>query len=93
MKYLDKETFLHRLDPRSKIILGFMGAILVVLLKTPMGLSLLFLSVLAAFGYLRPARRTVRTMIILMATALCFTMVSQGFFYALEPRTTIKNKL
>ena len=28
-------------------------------------------------------------MIMLMATALCFTMISQGFFYALEPRTTI----
>jgi len=89
MKYLDKETFLHRLDPRSKIILGFMGAILVVVLKTPIGLSLLFLTVLAAFGYLRPARRTVQAMIVLMATALCFTMISQGFFYALEPRTTV----
>jgi energy-coupling factor transport system permease protein len=89
MKYLDKETLLHHLDPRSKIILGFMGAILIVILKTATGLSLLFFTVLVAFGYLRPARRTVRTMIMLMATALCFTMISQGFFYALEPRTAI----
>ncbi|HET6460880.1 MAG TPA: energy-coupling factor transporter transmembrane component T [Syntrophales bacterium] len=89
MKYLDKETFLHRLDPRSKIVMGLMGAILIVVLKTPIALFLLFLTVLTIFALLRPARRTCRTIIVLMATAFCFTMISQGFFYALEPRTAI----
>jgi energy-coupling factor transport system permease protein len=89
MKYLDKQTFLHRLDPRAKIILGLLGAILIVVLKTPTALFLLFLSVLTAFVFLRPARRTIWTMMILMAAALCFTMISQGFFYTLEARTPI----
>ncbi len=89
MKYLDKKTFLHRLDPRAKIILGFMAAILVVVLKTPITLFCLFLTVTVAFGLLHPAWRTIRTMMMLMATALCFTMISQGFFYNLEPRSAI----
>jgi energy-coupling factor transport system permease protein len=89
MKYLDQETIFHPLDPRAKIILGLMGAILIVILKTPQGLFLLFLTILVAFGLLRPPRRTVRTMVNLMATALLFTMISQGFFYTLEPRTPV----
>lgn len=89
MKYLDKETFLHCLDPRAKILLGLLGAILIVVLKTPAALFLLFVTVLTAFGFLRPRLRTIRTTVMLMATALCFTMISQGFFYTLEPRTSI----
>jgi energy-coupling factor transport system permease protein len=89
MKYLDNDTFLHRLDPRAKIVLCLIGAVLIVALRTPMGLSLLFLAVLALFAVLRPPGRTIRTTAILMATALCFTMISQGFFYGLHPRTAI----
>jgi len=89
MKYLDKETFLHRLDPRAKIILGMLVAVLIVFLKTPAALLLLFVTLSAAFGLLRPSRRIARTTFMLMATALCFTMISQGFFYSLEPRTPI----
>jgi energy-coupling factor transport system permease protein len=89
MKYLYKETLMHRLDPRTKIILGLMVAILIVVLKRPPELVLLFLAVLILFGILRPAGRTVKAMFIIMITALFFTMVSQGFFYALEPRTII----
>ncbi|MGP8153886.1 MAG: energy-coupling factor transporter transmembrane component T family protein [Smithella sp.] len=89
MKYLDKETFIHRLDPRTKIILGLMVAILIVVLKNPLGLLLLFSSVLILFGILRPAKRTIKAMLIIMVTALVFTMISQGFFYTLEPRTII----
>jgi len=89
MKYLDKDTFLHRLDPRTKIILGLMSAMLIVMLKTPPVLLCLFLAVLFLFGSLRPSRRTVRTVVMLMVTALCFTMISQGFFYGLHPRSPV----
>ena len=89
MKYLDKETFMHRLDPRTKILLGFMVAILIVVLKNPSELFLLFFSVLILFGILRPAKNTIKAMFIIMITALFFTMISQGFFYSLEPRTII----
>ena len=53
MKYLDKETFMHRLDPRTKILLGFMVAILIVVLKNPSELFLLFFSVLILFKKIR----------------------------------------
>ena len=89
MKYLDKETLMHRLDPRAKIILGLMVAMLIVVLKNPLELLLLFLAVLILFGILRPARSTVKAMAVIMGTALFFTMISQGFFYTLEPRTVI----
>ena len=81
MKYLDKETFMHRLDPRTKIILSLMVAILIVVLKNPSELFLLFFSVLILFGILRPANSTVKAMFIIMITALVFTMISQGFLY------------
>ena len=89
MKYLDKTTFMHRLDPRTKIILGLMVAILIVVLKNPSELFLLFFAVLILFGILRPAKNTIKAMFIIMITALFFTMISQGFFYSLEPRTII----
>lgn len=89
MKYLDKETFLHRLDPRTKILVGLMVAILIVVLRNPPGLFMLFGAVLVLFGILRPSRSTIKVMVIIMLTALIFTMTSQGFFYMREPRTVI----
>lgn len=89
MKYLDRNTILHRLDPRSKVVLGLIGAVLIVSLKTAEGLSLLFLLLFAVFLSLRPTRTTIRSILLVMATALCFTMISQGFFYALLPRTAV----
>lgn len=89
MKYLDKETFLHRLDPRTKILAGLMVAVLIVVLRNPPGLFMLFGAVLVLFGILRPAGSTIKAMTIIMLTTLIFTMTSQGFFYAREPRTVI----
>ncbi|KFZ45134.1 hypothetical protein DS62_09295 [Smithella sp. SC_K08D17] len=89
MKYLDKKTCLHRLDPRTKILLGLMVAILIVVLKNPLELFLLCFAVLILFGILRPAKSTVKAMFIIMITTLIFTMTSQGFFYSFEPRTII----
>jgi energy-coupling factor transport system permease protein len=89
MKYLDKKTCLHRFDPRTKILLGLMVAILIVVLKNPLELFLLCFAVLILFGILRPAKSTVKAMFIIMITTLIFTMTSQGFFYSFEPRTII----
>ncbi len=89
MKYLDNDTFIHRLDPRTKIVLGLLGAVSLVTLKTPLSLALLFLCVLVFFAVVRPPRKTIWTTAMIMATALCFTMISQGFFYGLHPRTAI----
>jgi len=66
-----------------------MGAVLIVILKTPSALFLLFMALLIVFGLLRPPLRAVRTSAVLMFTALSFTMITQGFFYYFEPRTPI----
>ena len=89
MKYLDKSTFFHRLDPRTKILLSIGGSCLIVLLKTPLSLLFLFLVILAFFLSIKPSATSIKTTLRMLALILFTTAISQGFFYYFEPRTPL----
>jgi len=89
MRFINRDTIFHRLDPRTKIAMSLMCACLIVVLRMPEGLLGLFSLLLVTFTVVRPPFSYVRTLVSLMAIAVIFTVISQGFFYYFEPKTPI----
>ncbi|MEI6152502.1 MAG: energy-coupling factor transporter transmembrane component T [Deltaproteobacteria bacterium] len=89
MKYLDKITVFHRLDPRTKILLSIGCACMIVVLDSPLNLFLLFLAAFACFLAMGPPASYIKAAFKIMAIAFLATMISQGFFYYFEPRTPL----
>lgn len=89
MKYLDKDTILHRLDPRTKLFLSFSFAILIVIFDKPVPLLILFATALFFFILLVPPFTYIKIAFYLITIALVGTLISQGFFYYFEPKTIL----
>lgn len=89
MRFSDKNTPFHRIDPRTKVILSLMVAVLVVVLNNVLLLMVLFLSIFSAYLFTRPSLSNLKILVFMMATVFLSTMISQGFFYYLEPKTPV----
>jgi len=89
MRYLDKDTIFHWLDPRTKIFLSLACACLIVILDKPMSLLVLFITILFGFILLKPPFSYVKLATYLMAIAFVATIISQGLFYYFEPKTPL----
>ncbi|HVN94789.1 MAG TPA: energy-coupling factor transporter transmembrane component T [Syntrophorhabdaceae bacterium] len=89
MKYLAKNTFFHRLDPRTKVLLSIGSASLIVLLNEPLSLLLLFMLIFFCFVTVTPPGSYIKITLRMLAVIVIATMVSQGFFYYFEPRTPL----
>jgi len=87
MKYLDRDTLFHRLDPRTKIGMSLACACLIVILEKPIFLGLLCSTLFIFFLLLRPSPAAVKITLCVMASAFTATVISQGVFYGFEPRT------
>jgi energy-coupling factor transport system permease protein len=77
----EKETPLHRLDPRTKLLWVLSVSIAAVLVGTPLLLGLLVLSTVPFWAVLRPSRRQVRTLLLIFASIASGVVLSQAFFY------------
>ncbi len=89
MKYVNKDTMFHRLDPRTKILVSLAGAVLIVIMENPLSLILLVLSLLAGFLSLRPSSTSIKIIFAIMGIAFLSTVLSQSIFYTFEPRTAL----
>jgi energy-coupling factor transport system permease protein len=89
MIYLERVTFFHRLDPRTKIFASIACAGLIVILSTPLSLFLLFITLLACLLSMRPPVSSMRLLLRILFIVLMTTMLSQGLFYYFEPRTPL----
>lgn len=89
MRYLNKDTIFHQLDPRTKIFISLTCAILVVILDSPITLLALFTTLLVGFLLLKPPFSYIKIASWLMAIALIGTIISQGLFYYFKPRTPL----
>lgn len=89
IKYYDRRTLFHELDPRVKILWSLGLSLLIVLANGPA--PLLFLFGIAGFPLLwvRPPLVRMKGFWILMVSIVVGTMISQGFFYYFRPRTPI----
>ncbi len=87
--YLDRRSLIHALDPRVKIAFSVVISLLAMLLGHPVLLAgLLTLTILPWF-MVRPPLVRIRMLLILVVMTTLGTMISQGFFYGLEPRTEL----
>jgi energy-coupling factor transport system permease protein len=83
------ESFIHRLDPRAKIVLLVLVSIIAVALENARSLSCMLLLVALAYLSVRLPWSKVRAVILAAILITWGTMFSQGLFYAQEPRTVL----
>lgn len=84
-----RDTVIHRLDPRAKIIMLIATSFIIVALDNPQTMLLLFLVVLSGFVPARMPMIKMKTLLVLLVLVMWGTMYSQALFYSQLPRTVI----
>ncbi len=87
--YCDRRSPIHALDPRIKIAWSVVVSFLAVVLRHPASLAVLVGLSLVPWVVARPPLAKVRWLLILAATTAAGAVISQGFFYGLQPRTEL----
>ncbi len=87
--YFDRPSLVHALDPRVKIAWSVVISLLAVILGDPLLLSGLFALTILPWCFVRLPLARLRALFLLIGTTVLGTMISQGFFYGLEPRTKL----
>ncbi len=77
----ERETALHHLDPRTKLLWVLSVSVAAVLLGTPLLLGLLVLSTVPFWAVLRPSRGQVRSLLLIFVSIAAGVVLSQAFFY------------
>lgn len=84
-----KDTIIHRMDPRAKILILISTAFVAVTLDNQKTMFLLFLTVLSGFALARMPVTKIKTLVLLLAFLIWGTIYSQALFYSQLPRTVI----
>lgn len=84
-----KNTVIHRIDPRAKILILISTAFIAVALDNPKTMFLLFLTVLFGFALARMPAIKIKTLVLLLLFLIWGTIYSQALFYSQLPRTVI----
>jgi energy-coupling factor transport system permease protein len=84
-----KDTIIHRMDPRAKILILISTTFIAVTLNNPETMFLLFLIVLSGFALARMPAIKLKTLAILLILLIWGTIYSQALFYSQLPRTVI----
>ena len=87
--YLEGPSPIHSLDPRIKIAWSVAVSLLAVIFRQPWFLAGLFATTLLPWCLVRPPLSRLRLLLAAVGTTVFGTTLSQGFFYALEPRTEL----
>ena len=84
-----KDTVIHRMDPRAKILILISTVFVAVSLDNQKTMLLLFLLVLSGFALARMPAIKIKTLVILLVLLIWGTIYSQALFYSQLPRTVI----
>jgi energy-coupling factor transport system permease protein len=84
-----KDTVIHRIDPRAKILILISIAFIAVALDNPKTMFLLFLTALFGFALARMPAIKIKTLALLLIFLIWGTVYSQALFYSQLPRTVI----
>lgn len=84
-----KDTVIHRIDPRAKILILISTAFIAVALDNPKTMFLLFLTALFGFALARMPAIKIKTLALLLVFLIWGTIYSQALFYSQLPRTVI----
>lgn len=90
-RYEQKDSLLHRLDPRVKLFWLFGISVLSVVFGTPDLLAILFISTLPFWFVLKPSKSRIKAIIIIFMSVLLSFTISQALFYywAKDPLFTL----
>jgi energy-coupling factor transport system permease protein len=90
-RYEQKDSLLHRLDPRVKLLWLFGVSVLSVVLGTPYLLVLLFVSTLPFWFILKPSLSRIKAILLVFGSIMLSFTLSQALFYywAKDPLFTI----
>jgi energy-coupling factor transport system permease protein len=90
-RYEQKDSLLHRLDPRVKLLWLFGISVLSVVLGTPYLLVALFFSTLPFWFILKPSRSRIKAILIVFGSIIVSFTLSQALFYywAKDPLFTL----
>jgi energy-coupling factor transport system permease protein len=90
-RYEQKDSLLHRLDPRVKLFWLFGVSVLSVVLGTPYLLVLLFVSTLPFWFILKPSISRIKAILLVFGSIMLSFTLSQALFYywAKDPLFTI----
>lgn len=80
-RYEQKETLIHRIDPRVKLVWVFCISVLTITAGVPWMLLVIFLSTLPFWVLLSPSREKIRALIFVLSTMVFGFMFSQSIFY------------
>jgi len=84
-----KDTVIHRIDPRAKILILISIVFVAVSLDNQKTMFLLFLTVLSGFLLAKMPAIKIKTLVILLVLLIWGTIYSQALFYSQLPRTVI----
>ena len=87
--YSDRPSPIHRLDPRVKIAWSVVVSFLAVILRQPWSLGALLALSIVPWCLARPPLARLRLLFAAAATMVVGSMISQGFFYSIPPRTEL----
>ncbi len=80
-RYEQKETVIHRIDPRIKLIWVFSISVLTITAGVPWLLVVIFLSTLPFWILLRPSKEKITSIAFIFLTMVFGFMLSQSVFY------------
>ncbi|HIH87365.1 MAG TPA: energy-coupling factor transporter transmembrane protein EcfT [Methanosarcinales archaeon] len=80
-RYEQKETIIHSIDPRVKLIWVFSVSTLTITAGVPWVLLAIFLSTLPFWAMLRPSGEKIRSIAFVLFTMVFGFMISQSLFY------------
>lgn len=80
-RYEQKETVIHRIDPRVKLVWVFCISVLTIIAGAPWMLLVIFLSTLPFWILLHPSRKKVKSLVFVLCTMIFGFMFSQSIFY------------
>lgn len=84
-----KDTVIHRMDPRAKILILISIVFVAVSLDNQKTMLLLFLIVLSGFLLAKMPAIKIKTLVLLLVLLIWGTIYSQALFYSQLPRTVI----
>ncbi len=79
--YEQKETLIHRIDPRVKLVWVFSVSVLSIIAGVPWLLLAIFLSTLPFWVLLRPSKKKITSILFVLLTMVFGFMFSQSIFY------------
>ncbi|MHA1651505.1 MAG: energy-coupling factor transporter transmembrane component T family protein [Candidatus Helarchaeota archaeon] len=88
-KYKEKQTLIHKLDPRAKLFLLISLSIVSIIIGNPLFLLLIFLSTIPLWVLFRPSWIRIKGLIIAYSIIGFGFVLTQGFFYYWEPKTIL----